>query len=355
MASFLPLKSLVFATGIAVTIGVFHTSVQNLIINTVTGPGSYSRIAIAILLLGNLKNLPGVWHYRVLKGLFQHIIFSKRYIPTELGPASLFLPIINPSHSPLWECDYNAHKSNSTYFSDLDVTRAHLVTCLLQPGIDALRNNKKTGLVLGANGKKMRGRWGIILGGTSCSFRKEVAPYESYEMWSRLLCWDKKWIYIVTHFVKKGKVKPKGYVLGDGSWFGGRNARFVAQEGEAEKIEEKYILATGISKYVIKLSRMTIHPEVLLASSGLLPEKPGGWATISDSGESTALLVGEATKAKDKQNEIAEGPGAWTWEKTVAENEKGLKYVEHFAALDGLTAEFSGSKAPALGKFKDLL
>lgn len=85
----------------------------------------------------------------------------------------------------------------------------------------------------------MRGRWGIILGGTSCSFRKEVAPYGSYEMWSRLLCWDKKWIYIVTNFVKKGKIKPKGYVLGDGSWLGGCNARFVAQEGEAEKIEEK--------------------------------------------------------------------------------------------------------------------
>ncbi|KAK8909744.1 hypothetical protein QC760_002432 [Botrytis cinerea] len=340
MASFLPLKSLVFATGIAVTIGVFHTSVQNLILNTVTGPGSYSRIAIAILLLGNLKNLPGVWHYRVLKGLFQHVIFSKRYIPAELGPASLFLPIINPSHSTLWECDYNAHKSNSTYFSDLDVTRAHLVACLLQPGIDALRNNKKTGLVLDANGKKMRGRWGIILGGTSCSFRKEVAPYGSYEMWSRLLCWDKKWIYIVTHFVKKGKVKPKGYVLGDGSWFGGRNARFVAQEEEADNIEEKYILATGIS---------VISFEWAFAGE---TRWMGYYECLR---ESTALLVGEAAKAKDKQNEIAEGPGAWTWEKTVAENEKGLKYAEHFAALDGLTAEFSGSKAPALGKFKDLL
>lgn len=114
-------------------------------------------------------------------------------------------------------------------------------------------------------------------------------------------------------------------------------------------------MATGISKYVFKLGRMTIHSEVLLASSRLLPEKPGGWATMSSSGESTALLVGEATKAKDKQNETVEGPGAWTWEKTVAENEKGLKYAEHFAALDELTAEFSGSKAPALGKFKDLL
>ncbi|KAF7887001.1 uncharacterized protein EAF02_003648 [Botrytis sinoallii] len=134
--------------------------------------------------------------------------------------------------------------------------------------------------------------------------------------------WDKKLIYIATHFVKKGEVKSKGYVLGDGSWFGGRNARFVAQEGEAEKIEEKYILTTGINKYVIKFGRMTNHPEVLLASSGLLPEKP-----VTLSGESTALLVGEATKAKDKQNEIVEGPGAWTWEKTVVENEKGLKYL----------------------------
>ena len=35
----------------------------------------------------------------------------------------------------MWETDYNFHKSNSTYFSDLDVARTALVTRLYSPGV----------------------------------------------------------------------------------------------------------------------------------------------------------------------------------------------------------------------------
>jgi len=42
-------------------------------------------------------------------------------------------------------------------------------------------------------------------------------------------------------------------------------------------------------------------------------------------------------------------------ERIEAQNEKGLKFVEHFAALDGLHGEFSGSQTAALGKYRDFL
>lgn len=188
-----------------------------------------------------------------------------------------------------------------------------------------------------------------------CSFKREIGMYEGYEMWSRLLCWDRKWIYVVTHFVKKGTAKPSSYILTDGTWFGGKgykNLKGPAQDGE--DVDEKAIFASAIGKYVIKLGRLTIHPEVLLQASDLLPERPGGWHTMSGaSGESTPeTFEMEASHVELDKNEITD---EWNWKRIVAENEKGLKYVEHFAALDGLHGEFSGSKTAALGKYRDFL
>jgi hypothetical protein len=45
----------------------------------------------------------------------------------------------------------------------------------------------------------------------------------------------------------------------------------------------------------------------------------------------------------------------WDWKRIDAQNQKGLKFVDHFAALDGLHGEFSGSQTPALGKYRDFL
>jgi hypothetical protein len=250
----------------------------------------------------------------------------------------------------LYESDYNFHKSNSTYFSDLDITRSHLVCCLLQPGIEKLHYNLREKLVLDKDGNGVKGRFGIMLGSVMCSFKREIGMYEGFEMWSRLLCWDRKWIYVVTHFVKKGSVRPRSYILKDGSWFGKKGKGYRTVNGEkGEDVDEKAIFASAISKYVVKLGRLTVHPEVVLGASGLLPSKPGGWATMSDSsGESTPDL--EVVETND---EVLEGE--WDWRRIEAENHKGLKYVEHFAALDGLHNEFTGSKEPALGRYTDFL
>ena len=191
-----------------------------------------------------------------------------------------------------------------------------------------------------------------------CSFKREIGMYEGYEMWSRLLCWDRKWIYVVTHFVKKGTVRPSSYILTDGSWFGGKghqNLKGPAKVGE--DVDEKAVFASAISKYVVKLGRLTVHPEVLLQASDLLPERPGGWHSMAGvSGESTPeILEMEALRVVVEETEKNEISEEWDWKRIVAQNEKGLKHVENFAALDGLIEEFSGSKAAALGKYRDFL
>ena len=290
--------------------------------------------------------------------MLKHCLFSIPRYPSPIvltKPSSLFLPVITTSHSPLTECDYNLHKSNSTYFSDLDITRTHLVCALFQPGIDKLQHNKNTKLVLGPDGNAVKGRWLIMLGAVECSFKREIKPYETYEMWSRILCWDRKWIYIVTHFVKAGTVRPKSYILGDGSWFGQR--KYPVRKGEGDEIDvdvdEKAIFASAISKYVVKLGRLTVHPEVMMQASGMLPPKPGGWATISGGTAEGAHMNGNANG--NANGAVTGGDDKWDWQRIEAENEKGLKFAEHFAALDGLQGEFSGSKKAALGRYRDFL
>jgi hypothetical protein len=213
-------------------------------------------------------------------------------------------------------------------------------------------------IVLKSDGTPVKEPWNIMLGSVMCSFKREIAIYRGYEMWSRLLCWDRKWIYVVSHFVKKGTVKPTAYILTDGTWLSGKGYRQVGNgKGGVAELDEKYIHATGIAKYVVKLGRLTIHPEVVLGASGLLPERPGGWAvmdgTQKPSGESTPELV--ETNFEISASSEATGDEYWDWKKVVAENEKGLKFAAHFAAVDELHHEFSGSRAPALGRYRDFL
>lgn len=328
-----------------------------------TGPGSYSRIVALMVVLFNFKNFPFVWTYRVFNGIFAHMEFAntKHFEPTKAkaltkraphGPAALFQPIITHTYAPLSECDYNMHKSNSTYFSDLDVSRSHLVTCLLRQGIRSIVINP--GQVIMPDGSKAKGKWFIMLGAVMCNFKREIPMYAGYEMWSRVLCWDRKWIYILTHFVKKGAVRPDGYTLDDGSF----RSRFLGARGK-EPVKEGYnadweatlnknVYASALSKYCCKIGRFTIHPEVTMNASGLLPPKPGGW-NIMDGKQDV-----QNGSAENGSTDAVIDSEEWDWKRVEAENQRGLKFAEHFAAMEELTEEFSGEDRPALGVFRDL-
>ncbi|KAJ0309571.1 hypothetical protein COL516b_002818 [Colletotrichum fioriniae] len=79
------------------------------------------------------------------------------------------------------------HKSKSTYFTDLDMSRGNISLVLFREPINPFSGPKQ---------------FIMILGGAQCVWRKEIARYEKYELWTRVLSWDEKWIYLVTHFVK---------------------------------------------------------------------------------------------------------------------------------------------------------
>lgn len=255
---------------------------------------------------------------RVLNAFLEHLFLHPQPPPPT---QALFQPLITTSRCAAFECDYNLHKSNSSYFSDLDVTRTHLLTCLFGRGM-------KTG---GKNARVL-----IILGATHCSFKREIKPYQPYEMWSRVLCWDQKWLYVVTHFVRLGAVKPAGYTLARGGWWFWRtkqSSSASSRPAEKDVIPEKAILAVAISKYVFKQGRRTLPPETFLADCALLPPPHP--------------LASPASPDDDNDG--------WTRDHVEAERIKGLRFAERFAYLDALGDTFTGADGPALGRFGDLL
>lgn len=256
----------------------------------------------------------------------------------------LFHYAVTSTYTPFLETDYNLHKSNSTYFSDLDVARTQCVTHLLRDGMAAIGDNARTRVVVTGDGKVARGGMGIGLGGVFCSFKREVAPLQGYEMWTRILAWDRKWVYILTHFVVKGKVRPTSWDSGSKGWFGPLRKKATTAEvrdGEGPDFQ-KYVIATAVSKYVFKVGRFTVNPSILMEESGLLPERPGGWRSGANEVGDEAQDVGDADLSAE---------GEWDWARMEWQRREGMKLAEKFAALDSTHELFDGGEGGALGRF----
>ncbi|KAL2841561.1 hypothetical protein BJY01DRAFT_236326 [Aspergillus pseudoustus] len=314
---------------------------------------SWRTLALLLAIL-NLKNLPFVWHVR----LFRHFIVNIRWRPdypffpknkaltTATGKPThpIFVPMSIQSRTPLLETDYNLHKSNSTYFSDLDVSRTALVTRIYSPGVGLLSKelDAEVAAAARAEGKPVPPRKSIYiaLGSVFCSFKREIKPYALYEVESRVLAWDQKWMYILSFFLAP----------------------------PAKKGGKRVLYATAVSKYVVKKGRLTIAPERVLRKSGFLPERPEDEASTSavtdveskdTSGTGTPAgitaaasgvdgsLVREVLKLQDRDipegskleadkrvNEASWDGKEWDWQRVEAERVRGMKVLEGFFDLD---------------------
>ncbi|KAF2792127.1 hypothetical protein K505DRAFT_279392 [Melanomma pulvis-pyrius CBS 109.77] len=306
-------------------------------------PGGVWRILAIFFALANLKNMPFVWHFRFLRSFLYQLYLQ----PTPIPPHALFQPMVTSTRTPLLEMDYNIHKSNSTYFSDMDISRTSLFTALIR---NAIRKNsrlygKKKGVEVLHNPGAPRGKHVIALGGIMCLFKREILPYQKFEMWTRLLCWDQKWFYLVTHLVRPGVAKPPSYTLQP--WKKGKKTEFEGDEEEKatrEKLKGA-IFATALAKYVIKRGRITVPPEIALQDADMVPMKPEGWVykgKASENGDVDVLLPKPAGEE-------------WTWDVIEEERLRGLSFAENFVAMDGLHEVWDGGKKGVLGEYVDLL
>jgi hypothetical protein len=232
-------------------------------------------------------------------------------IPDSKTP-TVFLPSITSTYAPLFECDYNLHKSNSTYFTDLDASRSYLLSALCYDGLVTVDRE------LAAEGKK--GILAAIIGSVTTSFKKEIRIFQEYEVWSRILTWDRKWLYIVTHFVQKGSAKPAGYLTAKSSRPDSKSS--IGEESECRS-SQPVIFATSISKYVFKKGRFTIPPERLLRASGLLGQDKKG----EEKRGARPTDVQERTSDSGLPEDIE------------SERLKGMIYAESWNQLDSLHEE----------------
>jgi acyl-CoA thioesterase FadM len=188
---------------------------------------------------------------------------------------NLFKHYTLQSRTNALDLDINIHKSNSTFFADADVNRAELITSLLSQALANL------------------GSPAFILAGVQCKFHREIRPYQSYVVSSRILTWSDKAMYVVTYFVKPGTKLAKDLDL-----LGGPEA--LLKDGQMRKI----IFATMVSKYVFKAGRATVAPEHVFQEAGLL------------------------LKNDDKDNDVSTGGDGFVGREDVtASVQVGLRYI----------------------------
>ncbi|EED13066.1 conserved hypothetical protein [Talaromyces stipitatus ATCC 10500] len=242
-------------------------------------------------------SMPGVWAWRVLstfrasfKAQLRQTVRSpsadnksrRLAIVTKASSSSsikehpLFQPTVYSTHAPLTEIDINLHKSNSTYFIDLDVSRAELMGRLLAPAwpMDNMLI-EYTGRDGVQKREKVQGSPAFILGATYTSFKREIGAYTSYNVESLVLGWDTRWLYI-------------------GSWF-------------VDRKDKKKLYACSLSKYILKKGRITVRPDLFLMEAGWIPSQEPGNGAIGDS---------------------------WTWDEIEAQRKQGMAIVDSWGDTD---------------------
>ncbi|KAF8852928.1 hypothetical protein BDZ45DRAFT_599295 [Acephala macrosclerotiorum] len=301
------------------------------------------RLLVALLVLGNLKNVPLIWHIRIVNA-FRFCCRSQRpKVP--VTHEQLFRPLITTTHAPLMEIDFNLHKTNSSYFSDIDIARTHLVCTLFSTGIEHMRGG--TAAFTGAK----RPIFGLALGAVSCSFKRELKPYEPYELWTRVLSWDEKWIYIVTHFVRKGAVMPRKYTLYPQQNGSGREDGIKRRDNTSSVDSmdgNEAVVATALSKCVFKQGRRTVSPAFMLKQSGLLPAKSLDDALPQDP---PAL---DSCSSSDSGIDVSDSKEESDLEKIERERQRGMGVAFTLAnqSQNALEMEFTAD-GEALGRHSD--
>ena len=94
------------------------------------------------------------------------------------------------------DCDVNLHMNNGRYLSFMDLGRLHLVA-----QIGLLR------VIL-------RKRWGAALGAAEINFIRPLAPFQKFDLVTRLVTWDEEYAYMEQRFESGGMLCAHAFVKG---------------------------------------------------------------------------------------------------------------------------------------------
>lgn len=201
------------------------------------------KYIILAFLISTHKTLPFAYvirfYYQAFRGFFAHRFHYNATKKNSFGydsPKDLFTWVTLNSYVTPLEIDMYMHKLNSTYFLDLDIARTKLLTRLFQTYWWSCYDNE--------NGKFKKSHIlanvpYVPVGTVQCQFKRELKPFEKYKISSRILAWDRKWLFVISKFVTA----------------------------------ENKVNAIAITKYVFKVGRLTIAPEEYLRHCNFLNEE----------------------------------------------------------------------------------
>ena len=184
-----------------------------------------------LYLLSSYKTIPGAYFIRFYYAVLPPLVIPtikgnkntaniKRLQSNEYG--ALSYNRYKTYASPM-ECDAYLHKNNATYFSELDISRGELMAKVLQK---LFLESKNYPFVPVAN--------------VFTNFLKEIKPFEPYTVSSSIICWDEKWIYVASRFMKKNNT---------------------------------VLCSFSLTKYVLKEGRKTITPKDAFEFCGIYNER----------------------------------------------------------------------------------
>lgn len=105
----------------------------------------------------------------------------------------VFDEVRTPMRAWLTDIDINRHINNGRYLTLMDFAR--------------LDHSLRTGMMK----ELLKRKWWPIMGGATVSFRRELKPLSTFDITTRLLYWDEKWLYGEHRFEKDGHVHTHAY------------------------------------------------------------------------------------------------------------------------------------------------
>lgn len=94
------------------------------------------------------------------------------------------------------DLDSNLHMNNGRYLTIMDLGRLDLI---LRSGLWRVMRTRK---------------WYPVIGSARITFRRSIEPFQRFELVTRVIGWDDKWLYIEHRMERGGKVMAQAFVRG---------------------------------------------------------------------------------------------------------------------------------------------
>lgn len=199
----------------------------------------WKQLLFLAAVAANYKAVPFAYFVRFYALVFRNLIVPlRKYRRTRQNTfgisgahkLDIFRAVAYTSYAAPLEIDMYLHKSNSTYFVDLDLARTKFVCQVFQKLFLSNYENER-----GDFAKRSISNFPYVPVGTvKCVFKHEIKAFQRYTIVLSVLAWDDKWLYVLLKFESKGK-----------------------------------LCALGVTKYVFKRGRRTIKPRDFIEICGL--------------------------------------------------------------------------------------